>query len=133
VQTNNNGNPTVINSSARAASFIYPYLWGTSSIAGLSGTSLYNAFSRQTVASGNKTVSMIGNVVYIYFAYPSSYGSLVSILDPNTFEAIGNFDHSSSVSVTSTGLTYNWTTNYEVYRTTLVSDPNGNYQFKLTY
>lgn len=133
VQTNNNGTPTVINSSARAASFIYPYLWGMSSTAGLTGSNLYNAFTKQIVASGNKTVSMIGNVVYIYFAYPSSYGSLVSILDPNTFEALGNFDHSSSVSVTSNGLIYNWTTNYEVYRTTLVSDPNGNYQFKLTY
>jgi hypothetical protein len=130
VQTDNNGSPTVISSNTRTISFIYPYLYGMSTTAGLSGTSLYNTFTKQVVTSGNKTVSLIGNATYIYFAYPTSYPALTSILDPNSFEVISNFEYSSSVSVTSTGLNSNWTNTYRVYRTTLVSDPNGNYQFK---
>ncbi len=130
VQVDNNGTPAIISSGTRVASFIYPYLWGMSSTAGLSGTALYNAFTKQVVTSGNKTVSMVGSVVYIYFAYPAAYPALSSILDPNSFEVIGNFEYSSSVSVTSTGLDSDWTANYRVYRTALVSDPNGNYQFR---
>lgn len=130
VQTDNYGSPTVISSNSRIATFVYPYLYGTSSIAGLSGTSLYSAFSRQAVTSGNKTISLVGNSTYIYFAYPTSYPALSSILDPNSFEVISNFEYSSSVSVTSTGLSTNWTTTYRVYRTLLISDPNGNYQFR---
>lgn len=130
VQTDNNGSPTVINSSTKAASFIFPYLWGMSTTPGLSGNALYTAFTRQVVADGNKTVNMVGNVTYIYFAYPTSYAILTSILDPSSFESIGNFEYSASVPVTSSGLTNNWMTTYRVYRTALVSDPNGNYQFK---
>jgi hypothetical protein len=130
VSVDNNGSPTVISSNTKTATFVYPYLWGMSTGSGLSGTALYNAFTKQVVASGNKTVSLVGNSTYIYFAYPATYPALTSILDPNSFEVIGNFQYSSSVSVTSTGLDSDWTTNYKVYRTLLVSDPNGNYQFK---
>lgn len=128
-QVDNNGSPTLIQSSTRTISFIYPYLWGMSVTAGLSGSALYDAFTKQVVTSGNKTVSMVGSVVYMYFAYPTSYPVLTSILDPNSFEVISNFEYSSSVIVESTGLTNNWSNTYRVYRTRLVSDPNGNYQF----
>lgn len=130
VQTDNDGSPTLISSNTKTATFIYPYLWGMSTIAGLSGNTLYTTLTKQVVSQGNKTVSLIGNVVYIYFCYPDSYAALSSILDPNGFEAKGNFDYSSSVQVASSGLTNDWTTNYRVYRTTLVSNPNGSYQFK---
>jgi hypothetical protein len=101
-----------------------------SSTPGLSGNTLYTTFTKQVQAQGNKTISMIGSVVYIYFCYPSSYPILSSILDPNGFEAIGNFEYSASVPVTSSGLATDWMANYKIYRTLLVSDPNGNYQFK---
>ena len=130
VQVNNNGSPTIISSNTIQASFIYPYLWGMSSTAGLTGNGLYTTFTRQVVTQGNKTVSLVGNVVYIYFCYPATYPDLTSILDPNLFEIINSFDYSGSVSVTSSGLSNNWTTTYKVYRTTLVADPNGNFQFK---
>ena len=97
-------------------------------ISGLSGTSLYNAFTPQIVNEGSKTISLNGSAVYIYFAYPSSYPDLTSILDPNSFQVIGSFTK-STVSVTSTGLTNNWTTNYKVYQTQLVASPAGNFQF----
>ena len=128
VQTNNDGSPTVISSGTTTVSFLYPYLWGLSATSGLSGTSLYNAFTPQITGQGNKTISLNGSAVYIYFAYPSSYPDLTSILDPNLFQVISSFNE-SIVSVTSTGLTNNWTTNYKVYQTQLVSSPNGNFQF----
>jgi hypothetical protein len=130
IQVDNNGVPTIISSTTTSATFIYPYLWGMSATPGLSGTSLYSAFTSQLVTSGNKTVALNGSTVYIYFCYPSTYAALTSILDPNSFETIGSFDYSSSVSVTSVGLTNNWTNTYKVYRSTLVADPAGNFQFK---
>jgi hypothetical protein len=130
VPVDNNGSPTVILSNIKSVSFIYPYLWGMSTTPGLEGTSLYTSLTKSIQTQGNKTVSMIGNVVYMYFCYPATYPVLTSILDPNTFEAFGNFEYSASVPVTSSGLGTDWMTNYKVYRTILVSDPNGNYQFK---
>jgi hypothetical protein len=131
IQVNNNGSPTIITSNTIQASFIYPYLWGMSVTPGLSGTNLYTEFTRQIVTQGNETISLIGNTVYIYFCYPSSYPALSSILDPNLFEIINSFEYSSSVSVTSSGLANDWTTTYKVYRTSLVADPNGNFQFEI--
>ena len=128
VSVNNNGSPTTISSGTTSISFIFPYLWGMSVTSGLSGTSLYNAFTPQIVNEGSKTISLNGSAVYIYFAYPSSYPDLTSILDPNSFQVIGSFTK-STVSVTSTGLTNNWTTNYKVYQTQLVASPAGNFQF----
>jgi hypothetical protein len=128
VQVNNNGSPTNISSNTTNVSFIFPYLWGTSTTSSLSGTALYNAFTSQIVNQGNKTINMNGSAVYIYFAYPDTYPVLTSILDPNLFQVISSFNE-SLVSVTSTGLANNWTTNYKVYQTQLVSSPNGNFQF----
>jgi len=128
VSVNNNGSPTVISSNAISISFVYPYLWGMSVTSGLSGISLYNAFTPQIVTQTSKTINLNGSAVYIYFAYPAIYPDLTSILDPNSFQVIGSFNK-STVSVTSTGLTNNWTTNYKVYQTQLVSSPAGNFQF----
>ena len=128
VQTGNNGSPTIISSNTTTVTFLFPYLWGLSVTSGLSGTALYNAFTPQIVSQGSKTVNLVGSAVYIYFAYPASYPDLVSILDPNLFQVISSFNK-STVSVTSTGLSNNWTANYKVYQTQLVSSPSGNFQF----
>jgi hypothetical protein len=126
---NNNGSPTTISSNTRAISFIYPYLWGTSSIAGLNGVDLYSNLIKTVQTSGTKIVNLTGSSTYIYFAFPSSYTSLTSIKDPNLFETLSSFDFSSSVSVTSVGLLNNWTNTYKVYRLTALADPNGNFTF----
>lgn len=129
VQTNNNGNPTVISSNSVSVNFLYPFLWGISADGNLSGASIYNTFTKQIVTKSNKSVALNGSQVYIYFCYPSSYSSLSSILDPNSFEILSSFS-SSIVAVTSSGLSNNWTENYIVYKTILISDPNGTFQFK---
>jgi hypothetical protein len=131
-QTNNNGSPTIISSGTETISFIYPYLHGVSATEGLSGTALYSAFSpsgKDITINSSKTYTYSGNTVYLYFCYPSSYADLTSILDPNSFQVIGSFQYSGSVSVTSTGLTNNWTNTYKVYRTTLTSSPSGDFKF----
>lgn len=130
VQTDNNGTPTVINSSVRSINFIYPYLWGTSDTPGLSENALYTTLNKLIEVSGSKTVSIVGTNVYIYFCYPSTYTPLNSILDPNSFEIKSSFEYSASVPITSSGLTNNWQTTYKVYRTKLIADMNGNFQFK---
>jgi len=130
MQVGNNGSPTLITSSTKTVSFIYPYLWGLSTIAGLSGTSLYTGLSTKSVTvQGTKSDSFVGTSTYIYFAFPASYGSLTSIKDPSNFEVLSSFEYSASVPVTSSGLTHNWQTLYKVYRLILQANPNGTYIF----
>jgi hypothetical protein len=129
-QTNNNGSPTVISSNTKTATFIYPYLYGMSVTAGLSGVALYTGLSGKSITpQGSKTFNYSGTAVYMYFAYPASYSDLVSILDPNSFQVIGSFQYSGSVPVTSSGLSTDWMQTYKVYRTTLVASPSGNFIF----
>jgi hypothetical protein len=125
IQTLDNGN---VNSSISTVSFLYPYLYGMSATDGLSGTALYSAMIDTVVPRGTRTISMIGNGVYIYFCYPASYPALTSILDQNGIQSIGNFNV-STVSVTSAGLTNNWTNTYQVYQSKLLANPAGNYTF----
>lgn len=125
----NNGSPTLIYSSLKTVSFIYPYLWGMSTGSGLNGTTLYSEMSRSITIQGTKSDSFIGTSTYIYFCYPSTYADLTSIKDPNNFEVLSSFEYSASVPVTSSGLTTNWMNNYKVYRLILQGDPNGTYTF----
>ena len=131
LQVDNDGSPTVVGSSAKNIRFVYPILYGTSSTAGLTGTDLYGAMLKSNIAQASSVArSFVGTGVYIYYAVPASYNALTSILDPNSFELIDSFDYSSSVSVTSTGLSSDWTTNYKVYRLTNLANPNGTFTFK---
>jgi len=130
VQVDNDGSPTVISSVTRTVSFIFPYLWGMSSTPGLSGNTLYTTMvSHSITVSGNKAGYFWGTGTYIYFAYPSSYSALTSILDPNNFEMISSFEYSASVPVTSSGLTNTWMNTYKVYRLKLLANPQGYFQF----
>ena len=128
--TDNNGSPTVIDSATKTITFIFPYLYGTSTTAGLTGTALYSALTGLVqTQGGSKTVNMSGTTTYMYFCFPSSYDSLNSIKDPNLFEILTAFEYSASVPVTSSGLEVDWMQTYKVYRTEIQSDPNGNYIF----
>jgi hypothetical protein len=130
IQTNNNGAPLVISSNIRSILFIYPYLWGLNSTPGLEGTTLYTTMQSKSITTENdKSGYFWGTGTYIYFTYPSSYASLISILDPNNFELLPSFEYSASVPVTSSGLTYNWMRTYKVYRLKLLASPQGLFQF----
>lgn len=117
----------------RTTTGIYPFLYGMSENA-LDGGTLYGTFSSTKIleAQSNKTVTLNGSLQYIYFAYPATYANLVSIIDQNGFNVTSSFTQ-STISVTSSGLGANFTTNYKVYRTV---DPtsviSGAYQFKFS-
>lgn len=131
-----NSPPVVISSTSRAVTYYFPYLWGLSTEDGLSGSLLYDACTKtpqaQVAYSSPQTVSLIGSSVYIYFCVPVGYDLIRKILDPNLFNITTAFAYTASVPVTSSGLTYTWMENYQVYRTKLLSSPNGNFQFYRT-
>lgn len=129
IEVGNNGSPSLITSSLKTISFIYPYLYGTSSVAGLSETTLYSSLTKLVETNGTKSPSLVGISTYIYFCFPSSYGDLSSIKDPNNFEILNSFEYSGSVPVTSSGLTNNWMETYKVYRLLLQANPNGTFTF----
>jgi hypothetical protein len=125
----NDGTPTLINSSTKTATFIYPFLWGTSTTPGMNGSTLYTTLTKSVTTQGTKTANLSGTGIYVYFAYPIAYGALSSIKDQNNFELISSFEVSSSVSVTSAGLASDWTTNFYVYRTKVLSNGSNPFTF----
>ena len=129
ISASNNGSPTVIASSIRAVNFIYPYLWGMSTTAGLSGQALYSAMTKTVEIQGTKSTSFVGVSTYIYFCYPESYPDLTLIKDPNNFEVLPSFEFSASVPVTSSGYPTEWMSTYKVYRLILHANPNGTFNF----
>jgi hypothetical protein len=129
MEVGNNGSPTEIYSSIKTISFIYPYLYGMSTTSGLSGTNLYSEMNKLIQIQGVKSVNLVGVSTYIYFCFPDNYSDLISIKDPSNFEVLTSFDYFPSVSVTSVGLSSDWTRNYKVYRLKLQADPNGVFTF----
>lgn len=130
IQADNNGSPGIASSAIRTVSFIYPYLWGLSSTPNLTGSALYTTMQSKSISvEGDKSSNFWGIGTYIYFAYPATYAALTSILDPNSFEVLPSFEYSASVPITSSGLTYNWSQLYKVYRLRLLASPQGLFQF----
>lgn len=128
-----NSPPVVISSTSRAVNYYFPYLWGLSTTAGLTGSALYDACTKTAQAQvSSQTVNFIGGAVYMYFCLPVGYTAIGKILDPNLFNITTAFEYSSSVPVTSSGLTNNWMANYQVYRMSLLSSPNGDFRFSQT-
>jgi len=96
----------------------------------------------------NKTVTLSGNGVYVYFGYPSDFPDLVSVIDPNGFNVFGSFKkyiigttlnpiHSPTVPNLWTGKTYKFyiyvgSGGSDPITTTIGSFPtySGSYQFK---
>lgn len=132
ISASNDGTPGLIASNTRTISFVYPYFWGLSTNPSLSGTTLYGTLTKTIQSySATNNVSFTGTATYIYFCYPDTYTDIVYIYDYNDFD-VTNLFQSSTVSVTSTGLTSNWTTNYKVWRLKSSSNPNGTYKFRTT-
>lgn len=134
IQVGNNGTPTILASSTKTVTPVYPYLSGVSSTPGLTGNALYTAMQSHSIVPNVHTTqtpyNYVGSSIYLYYCFPSSYATtLTSVLDPNSFEIISSFQLSSSVPITSSGLTYNWQTTYTVYRWKLPANATGIYKF----
>lgn len=81
------GGPTTVSGSANFV-FVYPYYVGAGA-PGLSAASVAGLTKRviTSTTSRTETISATNGQVF-YFAYPSSYGALTSILDVNNFETL---------------------------------------------
>lgn len=115
---------------------IYPFFYGMTNSAGLSGSVLYNSLTKDiTTDRSNKSYTYTGNNDYMYFAYPASYGTLSQILDQNGFMVynnnVGSFTYSINT-VTSTILSTNWSTSFYIYKTNLITTNYG-YQFQFIF
>lgn len=109
---------------------IYPFLFGMSESI-LNSNNIYSNLSNKLIqVQGNKNVTLDGNLMYIYFIFPSTMADLVSIIDQNGFNVTSAFQK-ITMDVTSAGLANNWTVSYKVYRTiNKTSVSNGLYQFR---
>lgn len=84
------GGPTNVDS-AVTFSFVYPYYYGAA--AGAVSAASVAALAKQIISettNTTRTFSVTAGQV-VYFAYPAAYGNLVSILDVNNFETIGDW------------------------------------------
>lgn len=121
-------------SSSANVYFNYPILYGNSSVLGINYYSSLSKLLRsdsgvQTLGSG-RAVTFNGTDQYFWFGVHNSFAPITKILDGSGFDVTGDFTVMSSQSVTSVGLTSNWTQNYTFYRTTnKTSISNKSYTF----
>jgi len=106
-----------INSGIKYCRSVYPFLWGTSaSDLSAGGTGAYTGLTKYIQSAGNKSVTWgAADDVYLFFAYPASYGDLSSIIDNNGFDVTSAFTK-YAVSVGSTGLDEDWSESYNIYK-----------------
>lgn len=100
------GDDGTISSLTTGVSYLYPYYYGPSA-QGDTGTEI-GELTKLIATQSNKTISYTTFNQVPYFAYPSAYPDLVSILDPNGFETISDwtFRTVTIVGLDSTSQTY---------------------------
>lgn len=86
---------------SKSVVFVNPYYYGASSSATVTDTT---GLSELVETKGNKTKAYTLSNEYAVFMYPASYGNLKSILDPNNFENLADFNKST---VTIGSVSYN--------------------------
>lgn len=105
-------------SSTKTIQGVYPVFVGLDSTDYTASGNIYIEpnFTKLVEVEGSKTVSLTGSG-YIYYCMPSTWSDTnITILDANDFDVTASFDRVTNVSVTSTGLTNNWTQTYVVYK-----------------
>lgn len=108
----------------------YPIFYGMSATEYTSGSVPYTTFTKRVVdpsaSSSITALTMTGTNQYIYILIPSISGdyTVTSIIDHNGFNVTGSFT-AYDVTVTSTGLTNNWTTSYKLYKLNNLTTASG--------
>ena len=72
--------------------FIYPYYVGVCEVNDEITETLIKGLTKQIEAKGSKSISYTTNNQKMVFAYPSSYGNIAKILDPNSFDVTNTFN-----------------------------------------
>ena len=96
--------------------YIYPMFYSlTSSTIDFTSVGVISSLNKLTFPEESVSVNLVGDDVYIYFLYPSVYGSLTGIVDSITgWNFISSFTQIySGISLTSP--TYGWSASYNIY------------------
>lgn len=88
--TDNAGKPT-ISGSGSSWTFVYPFYYGVAANADAVTGEAVAGMTKVVQTKGSKTFSYNANNQVCVIAYPSSYGNLRQIKDPNNFDATGTF------------------------------------------
>ncbi len=127
------GSPnTGTTSASRSITNVYPVFYGMSATSYTSGSVPYTEFTKRVVTEASlSSLTMTGTNMYIYILIPKSWTdyTVSSIIDHNGFNVTGSFT-AYDVSITSTGLTNNWTYNYKCYKLNNLTTASGyNYTY----
>lgn len=110
----------------------HPVLYGMSATAYTGGSVPYSGWTKfVNIEQDYGGLTMTGTNMYIYIFIPKSWSDydLYKIYDHNDFDVTASFTP-VDVSITSTGLTNNWTQNYKGYKLTNLTTAAGyNYRF----
>lgn len=118
-------------SQTRTVTYVYPFFHGMSATDYSTTGDLYSDGGITTLVAtgGNKSLSISGNLKYIYFAYPASYGDLSSIIDGNGYNVTTAF-----TKYTRTQSSVGWSSvSYNIYRTTLLTTVNPAQTYTLNF
>ena len=72
--------------------FIYPYYIGVCEVNDEITETLIKGLAKRIETKGSKSISYTTNNQKMVFAYPSSYGNITKILDPNNFDVTNTFN-----------------------------------------
>lgn len=104
----------------------YPYFYGMTTIyspISITSSAGLNSITKSIGGKSNQSVNITGTNAYFYFMYPSSYGLLNKIYDPNNFVVTTSFTY-SLVTLNSPNTVIYWN-NISYYR--YIYYVNGNY------
>lgn len=125
-----------ISSPTRTLTAVYPVLYGTSSTdwgteGANHGSAPYTALNKLVETEGNKSVTLTGTNVFIYYLVPATWGdvNLSSIVDGNGFNVLPSFT-SYNVTISSSGLDGNYSNvSYKLYKLQNLTNVNATYTF----
>lgn len=98
--TDETGDSGVSSATTGAFTFVYPYYVGICDDGVAIDETLFKNLTKKIENKANKSISYTTNNQRMVFAYPKSYGTIKSIIDPNNFDVTATFT-STTVSVTS--------------------------------
>lgn len=107
-----------------AINFVYPFIYGAFDAQAVNP---YTTGTRVLAVKANRTIPLNGTDTFFSIGYDAAYGDLTKIKDQSGFDVTSAWTK-HVVSVTSTGLAINYTTNFNFYVTNLKTTiTNANY------
>jgi hypothetical protein len=126
---NQNNTPIQIQSNTQSIIFEAPYYWGSGQD-NLTSAQITGAPRTKVVSSRPNPITLTYNTINSRFwlAYPSGWGPLTSIIDPNNFNITSSFTGSGMLLNLVNGSTHP----YLVYKS-LVNSTNSNFQIRFNF